>query len=300
VSANNLDKALEWTLEYDLDDIAIIWRDKGQLPLFYRIINTFLLLIRFNAVRDNEFFDEDISDIFEKSFNKNRNVIIKRLLENIITLYTTIALFPFASKVKDDEIILYHGISSPDSTLLQYIVKLQQNQVFELPIFMSTSILSSVACRFTDAAKILLRIRVDKNKLNKFHYAYFGSTISINKNYAFKESEILLNLFTKLKFIGITREEKIAFNVPQEQGPLLEKSDLFTIVHIDFIGTSPKTPQAVKSMLLKQIKKTTGIFLPAYEESRKKNLGIKSRKLRKSRFQKTRIGTRKSINTNPN
>lgn len=298
VSANNFTKALGWTAEYDLDDLVIIWRKKDKMPLFYRIINTFLLLIRYNALRDKEFFDEEISEIFEAGFDKNRDVIIKQLLENIITLYTTIALFPVASKVKGDEIILYHGIKSLDSTLLQYIYKLEQNQEFELPIFMSTSILSSVACRFTGTTRILLRIRVDKNKLNKFPYIYFDDTVYISKNDSSHESEILLNLFTKLKFIGITTGVKIVFNVPQVQGPLLEKSDYFTIVNMDFVGTSPKTPQVVNSMLLKQIKNTINIFMPSYDKSKHKNLATKSR--RSQIHKKTRIGTRKIIDENPN
>ena len=93
---------------------------------------------------------------------------------------------------------------------------------------------------------------------------------------------------------------KIVFNVPQVQGPLLEKSDYFTIVNMDFVSTSPKTPQVVNSMLLKQIKNTINIFMPSYEKSKHKNLATKSRTRRSQIHKKTRIGTRKIIDENPN
>ena len=256
-----------WTEEINYNDFTMLWIEKGNMPIFYKLINVFLLLIQFNEPRDRKFFFEAVAQIMEtyESIIETRELskgpvhvdidaetIIEDLLTTIINLYSHLQLFPVGEKQLDTDLVLYHGIHK-DSKIHKTLLENKPGYIFELPIFMSTSVTRDVACRFTEESKIIIRITVSKEDLNRFKYIYLGDTLIIeDKNYR-TENEFLLNLFTKLRFIS-KQEEKITYRIPYIGGGYGKFTGTFTIFDMRFIGHSEFTPEEVEIILKKNLK----------------------------------------------
>jgi hypothetical protein len=252
--------ASEWVDEYDYYNFSDKWRTNGKMPIFYKLINVFLLFIQFNQPRDITFFYEAIRDIL-KYYNSDLDeedeidseTIIEELLKNIIILYTRLQLFPNGEKLLYTNLLLYHGIHK-DSIIHESLLKLTTGAIYELPIFMSTSVTRDVACRFTAESKIIIRITVNEKYLRLFKYIYFGDTLIIGDNNFLTENEFLLNLFTELQFIGNT-SEKIIYNSPYIGNTYKKITDTFSIFDMKFIRHSNFTPEEVRNILDKHIEK---------------------------------------------
>ena len=256
-----------WTEEINYNDFTTLWIDTGNMPIFYKLINVFLLLIQFNEPRDREFFFEAIKEILDsydlimetRDLNKgpvnvdiDAETIIKDLLTNIINLYSHLQLFPVGEKQLDKDLVLYHGIHK-DSIIHKTLLKIEHDATFTLPIFMSTSVTLDVACRFTEGSKIIIRITVSKEDLNRFKYIYLGDTLIIEDINYRTENEFLLNLFTKLRFIS-KQEEEITYKIPYFGGGYGKFTGTFTIFDMKFIGHSKLTPENVKTIFKKKLK----------------------------------------------
>lgn len=268
--------AIHWTHDYDDDfnEFVILWAQKSDpkvynrplnndnMPIYYRIINTFLLLLRFRGEQDRIFFGKDIASIKEAAaqieFVIDTDIIIKNLLQNILTLFVAVNGFPKASTIdviiqdKPSDIVLYHGFKYPEAPIIQKLRALKQDEIFIMPIFLSTSVLLEVACRFSGSAKLLLRINVPKTHFDKCPYAYLGTSLVIGNTNSYGEHEILLNLFTELKFIE-TKQEMIAYRIPQVQGVPLEKTELFTVYIMEFHNISSKTRSELNTELVRLV-----------------------------------------------
>jgi hypothetical protein len=250
--------ASEWVDEYDYYNFSDKWRTNGKMPIFYKLINVFLLFIQFNQPRDINFFYEAIRDIL-KYYNSDltpeleigSETIIQELLKNIIILYARLQLFPNGEKLLATNLLLYHGIHS-DSMIHKSLLKLTTGATYKLPIFMSTSVTRDVACKFTDSSKIIIRITVNEEYLRLFKYIYFGDTLIIGDNNFLTENEFLLNLFTELEFIGNTSEE-ITYKSPYIGNTYRTITDTFSIFDMKFIKHSNYTPEEVKNILDKHI-----------------------------------------------
>lgn len=255
---SNIDykKAHEWTNEYDLDDFVEIWKDKDKMPIFYRLINSFLLLINYNNDEDRKNFSELLKELKEYDEDTDTDIIIEHLLKNIIDLYITLQLFPSASRILEEnkDLILYHGIENLEESLIPKIITFDHKNIFETPIFLSTSIIIDTACRFATKSKIILKIKVNKDDLKNFKYSYFGNNIFLDDKNSFSENEILLNIFTKLKFINIEEDVDISYKVPLFDGKLKEESNKFKIINFEFVNNSNKTPENVLYELKKIMK----------------------------------------------
>ncbi len=246
--------ASEWVDEYDYYNFSDKWRTNGKMPIFYKLINVFLLFIQFNQPRDITFFYEAIRDIL-KYYNSDLDeedeidseTIIEELLKNIIILYERLQLFPNGEKLLDTNILLYHGIHK-DSIIHESLLKLTTGAIYELPIFMSTSVTRDVACRFTAESKIIITITVNEKYLRLFKYIYFGDTLIIGDNNFLTENEFLLNLFTKLKFINKI-SEKIIYKSPYIGDTYKKITDTFTIFNMEFVSHSNFTPEQVRNIL---------------------------------------------------
>ena len=263
MNVTDFDNAHDWTNDYDWDDFVEIWNNDGKMPTFYVLINSFLLILKYNYNHDKFYFNEYVREIIKYDTEKPEQdrfsikIIIQGLLMCIYTQYRTMQLFPTASRRRiTNEIVLYHGSNAIRyQSIMANLLALEVNTIFELPIFMSTSILIDVACRFALTSRKIVRIRVKREFLDTFHCSSFLThDVDLESNTSTKENEILLNLFTKLKFISITHNETISYKVPQLVGSTKTEQGVFTIIDMEFVGNSSKTPEAVLSFLTKQSK----------------------------------------------
>ena len=271
-SNDDMETVLHWTDDYDADftELVILWADKrdkrplskNNMPIFYRIINTLLLLLQFRGEQDRLYFAEDIASIKNAAaqidFEIDTNSIINHLIQNTLNVFDAVNGFPKASTIdviKQDEpsnIILYHGFKHPDAPIIQKLRALKQGEIFIMPIFLSTSVLVEVACRFSGSAKLLLKINVPETHFDKCPYAYLGTSLVIGNSNSYGEHEILLNLFTELKFIGTT-QQMLTYRIPQVLGNPLEKTELFTIYIMEFHDISSKTIHQVNKDLVRLV-----------------------------------------------
>lgn len=278
--------ALMWTDEYDFDNFVEIWVRNGEMPLFYKLINNFLLILKYDNEEDKQLFNEYIAEILEygSKFGFTKIIIIEQLLKQIEIQYTTMQLFPVASKSISNETMLYHGCD-----FLRYpnFSTLQVNSLFEVPIFMSTSLIFDVACGFAGNSKTIIRIIVKASDLNKLKYAFFGNTLDLQSDKSYKENEILLNLYTKLKFKSVTKDVSLTFKVSQPNGRTLNKDGIFTIIDMEFVGNSSKTPEEVMKSLYKQsqffITSVSGKNKKKYKKYKKSHIKHLSAKIKQSR-----------------
>lgn len=268
-STDDMETALHWTDDYDAEftELVILWAEKqdkrplskNNMPIYYRIINTLLLLLQFRGEQDRLYFAEDIASIksaaAEIDFEIDTDSIIKNLIQNTLNVFDAVNGFPKASTIdviiedRPSEIILYHGFKHPDAPIIQKLETLEQGEIFIMPIFLSTSVLREVACRFSGSAKLLLQINVPKTHFNKCPYSYLGTSLVIGNTNSYGEHEILLNLFTELKFIE-TKQKTIAYRIPQVLGNPLEKTELFTVYIMEFHNISSKTIHQVNKDLV--------------------------------------------------
>lgn len=271
-STDDMETALHWTDDYDDDftELVILWANKqnkrplsnDNMPIFYRIINTLLLLLQFRGEQDRLYFAEDIASIKNAAaqidFEIDTNTIINHLIQNTLNVFDVVNGFPKASTIdvikqdRPSNIVLYHGFKHPDAPIIQKLRILKQGDIFIMPIFLSTSVLWDVACRFSGSAKLLLQINVPARHFDKCPYAYLGDTLVIGNSNSYGEHEILLNLFTELKFIGET-QQMLTYHIPQLQGNLLERTELFTVYIMEFHNISSKTIHQVNKDLVRLV-----------------------------------------------
>ena len=271
-SIEDMETALHWTDDYDAEftELVILWAEKqdkrplskNNMPIYYRIINTLLLLLQFRGEQDRLYFAEDIASIksaaAEIDFEIDTDSIIKNLIQNTLNIFDAVNGFPKASTIdvikqdKPSEIILYHGFKHPDAPIIQKLRILEQGEIFIMPIFLSTSVLVEVACRFSGSAKLLLQINVPEIQFGKCPYAYLGDTLVIGNTNSYGEHEILLNLFTELKFIEET-QQMLTYHIPQVQGDPLKKTELFTVYIMEFHNISTRTRSELNTDLVRLV-----------------------------------------------
>ena len=244
----------EWTKEYSTEEFCNKWLTTDKMPIFYKLINEFLLLIQFGEYRDKEYYYimvEEIIEYYNRVRDKSKTSSITEkdirngLIENITSLYTQLELFSLAKTLTEDvDIVLYHGIDK-HSILYKKLSELQEEEIFELPIFMSTSFTRDIACHFTRDSKKIIRITINKADLSKFKYVYLGNTLVIGADNFRTENEFLLNIFTKLQCIKISEDEEITYKIPHVAGDSREITDDFTIIDMKFIEYSKFTPEVL-------------------------------------------------------
>lgn len=294
MASYDFNNVLRWSDEYDWDDFVEIWYRDGNMPLFYKLITRFLLILKYDNEKDKQLFNEYIREILEHGaqFGFTRIIIIEQLLEQIVSLYETIQLFPVASKTISKDIFLYHG---GDFFRYQNFLTLPVNTLFEVPIFMSTSLLYDIACRFAGTSKIIMRIIVKAENLSKLKYSFFGNTLDLQSITSYKEHEILLNLYTKLKFKSVTNDVYLNYKELQLNDSLLTKDGFFTIIDMEFVGNSSKTPQEVMVSLDKQYKRLlTSALGKKKKKSKKSYIAAKSKQSKKV-YKKKSYYTKKKI-----
>jgi len=277
MASSDFDSVYKWTYEYEWEDLVEFWHQDGKMPLFFKLVNNFLLILKYDSANNKQLFNSYVREILTHGaqFGFTRINIIEQLLEQIVSQYAIMQLFPLASKVISNNIILYHGSDSRRyQSIINELLTLQVNDIFELPIFMSTSLIQDVACRYTDS-NIIIRILVKVEYLSKLKYSFFGNTLDLQSTTAQRESEILLNLYTKLKFKSITTDVYLTYEEPLRQPngsiAMVPNDGVFTIIDMEFVGNSSKTPDQVMDFLHKQSKR----LLTSSSGKKKKKLHIK-------------------------
>ena len=272
VSHEDMQIAKHWTNDYDNDMVDFVdkWRENTEktpyneynMPLFYRIMNLLLSVLQDKGSQDRKYFGEDITTINQVAsgvgFDISTDSIIKNLIQNILYLYDVVSRFPKASTIdefkknKVTQIILYHGFKDPNAPIIENINHLNPNDPFITPIFLSTSVLVDVACRFSGTGRILLKIIVPVIRFVDCPYAYLDDLVVTDKTKSFKEHEVLLNLFTKFKYID-KQSDTITYSIPLEQGGLVEKTEEFIIYTMEYVEHSKKTKTEVNKYLIKLV-----------------------------------------------
>jgi hypothetical protein len=272
VSLEDMNIAQKWTndFENDFTDFVGKWfenerktpNNEYNMPIFYRIMNLLLSLLQGGGSQDRKYFAEDITAIKHAAeqvgFDIDTNNIINHLILNTLHVYEAVNRFPKASTIdefkqdKVSQIILYHGFKDPNAPIIEKINQLNPNDTFIMPIFLSTSVLRDVACRFSGSGHILLKIIVPRIRFVYCPYAYLDDSVVIDKTTSFKEHEVLLNLFTKFKYISNTTKE-ITYNVPQIVGAPLEKTEEFIVYTMEYVENSSKTREQINKDLIKLV-----------------------------------------------
>ena len=265
VSHEDMQIAKHWTNDYDNDMVDFVdkWRENEYtMPLFYRIMNLLLSVLQGGGSQDRKYFGEDITTINQVAsglgFDISSDIIIKNLIQNILYLYDVVSRFPKVSTIdefkknKVTQIILYHGFKDRNAPIIENINQLKPNDPFIMPIFLSTSVLRDVACRFSGTGRILLKIIVPSIRFVDCPYAYLDDSVVIGKTKSFKEHEVLLNLFTKFKYID-KQSETITYNIPLAEGDILEKTETFIIYTMEYVEHSKKKREEVNKNLIELI-----------------------------------------------
>jgi hypothetical protein len=220
----------EWRQDTDLDD----YMEMSFGKLHYNLINELLILLNKNKSNYEEIIDiiknnnELKLNEFIKLCNKEKKDIKECLLihlNNILFLSDVIRnSITFTNFIKDiivsnlknkkplieiqnKDLYLYRGFNNNSSSSKIFDIIDKENRIIT-PVFLSTTIIKTVAKRFLDKRqetsiqnKIMWKIIVPYDRLNEFNYIYFGENINID-SYTNQcgEFEFLLNIGAILQF----------------------------------------------------------------------------------------------------
>jgi hypothetical protein len=300
---SDFDDAIKWTAELDWSDFVNLWVQKRTMPIFYVLINTFLLILRYDTDHDKCFFNDYISKILEhgSKYGFTRKLVIQELITQIATLYNKLDSFPSAIRIPNpitDAIVLYHGSNSIRyKTMIDNLNILTIGTIFELPIFMSTSPNIDVACRFGYGSKIILAIVVYAKDMSTFKYTFLGDTLDLQTKKPEAENEMLLNLYTKLKLTRIRHGQHINYSVPLLDGSTETKVGVFTIIDMEFLNHSQYTQESIIQNLKRFHDSSSGKYkkkLRTKQLSNKAKLKQSKRLLTLKKLYKKKYYTRKN------
>jgi len=114
--------------------------------------------------------------------------------------------------------------------MIQRIEALKSGDIYTSPLFLATSILKKIALNWA-AHDIVLEIIIEPKDFHKVPYTYLGNTVEDIGNVEYFESEMLLNLFSQLKFVKKyiknetfdTETSRVKINSKGDIEPILEK-----------------------------------------------------------------------------
>ena len=126
----------------------------------------------------------------------------------------------------------FDAFKSDQGNLLKDI---KMNDTVTVPTFISTTIDRNTALRFTAPNYYLWEIIVPIDKLHMFQYVYLGENIKLLDYDSYSESEILLNVGTKLRFIESKKETGISY-ISDIQGKQSMNEVNYILQRFEFIG----------------------------------------------------------------
>jgi len=267
----------EWRVEIDLDDYIEISFGK----LHYNLINELLILLNKNKsnyiniisiIESNNTRLTDFLNLCTKIpkgvkeclvIHLNNILILSKAIKDSITYYDYIesVIVPDVGdlepliEIQNDQnnLYLYRGFNNISSSSKIFEVINKDSDIITTPIFLSTTVIKTVAKRFLDRRahepvenKIMWKIVVPSDKLKIFNYIYFGQDINIDE-YDDKikkqericgEFEFLLNIgaILKLKNKEIINDD---YNDPITTNPRTQIS--YTLYTYEFQGWDNET-----------------------------------------------------------
>jgi hypothetical protein len=160
-----------------------------------------------------------------------------------------------------------------------------------IPTFLSTSINFNTALRFTAGNNYLWEIMVPRDKLKIFKYVYFGDSIKLNEDDSLKsESEILLNIGTKLKYMGATRNTYTYLSPSMTGTPEVRSAECIHQMFV-FVGYEEPTDLDYLDQCLSQFDDYT---IEQKRKKRRRNRSSSSSMRRSSKLTKKKRRSRSS------
>jgi hypothetical protein len=251
-----------WTQDYDFDDFFEAYgvyksqtyntrkraREDAK-TINYKVIVSIIL----NCLSKTPFSEDDILSEFIEQASYEDDYIgdlspIEQQIKNIDYLYNVMNKWITARKIGlSSPITIYRGfnytryeklfklpLTSSGSTL----ENINEGEIITIPTFLSTSVVRNSALRFASRNSFFWEIFIPEDKLSVFKYVYLGDEVDLDSD-KLKESEILLNIGTQLKYINSEVTENTVIT------PLLNgKTKLDTIncviQRFEFVGYSDK------------------------------------------------------------
>lgn len=296
-----------------------------NLPVDYKLINAFLLLL---VTKDDTQWIETVDVLLEKFDEFSKNINNKEIsanleryssieevellvIDSIIRLYKSInrqLLNGFTFKIlgeylENKPVILYHGVEKLNFGMIPNLEQLRLGETYISPLFLATSVLDKIAYNYGSTYKRVMEIIIEPKDFDKVPYTYLGGNIQDINKQEYTESEILLNLFTKLEFLG--KYTKI-INYSKQTGkvkiegtnivPILETvSESYIIYKFKWLENPLYTPTELDYILMGEERKSGGKKVKKAKKSKiKKAKNSKSIKKKSNpRIKKTKRNTRK-------
>ena len=242
VPKNTLDIAENFLHQPDMDDFLEKYGIPEEPPhrtrshiektvptMAYELMTAIILICKSgHSFLNDEIVKEVIDEAITYQEYKGSNVpligILLQQVENIRILYDTLSSWPgrrYAARGEKefDDFTIYRGFKqyrydrlfnlplSKSGLTLKNGEEIE-GEIITIPTFLSTTINLNTALRFAAGDdKYLWEILVPKEKSDIFKYVYFGDDTTLDEDDSLEsESEILLNIGTKLKYVGTTLE----------------------------------------------------------------------------------------------
>jgi len=204
-------------------------KEKTVPTMAYELMTAIILICKSgHSFRNDEIAKEIIDEAITYQEYQGGNVpligILQQQVENIRILYDTLSSWPgrrYAARGEKEfgDFTIYRGFKqyrydrlfnlplSKSGLTLKNGEEIE-GEIITIPTFLSTSINLNTALRFAAGDdKYLWEILVPKEKSDIFKYVYFGDDTTLDEDDSLEsESEILLNIGTKLKYVGTTLE----------------------------------------------------------------------------------------------
>lgn len=254
----------EWSYDIDIDDYVSMFDDEGKKINYKLIVELLILLNKYNDDCEQFVFENNnfvaIKHLITECKAQNKmgcyiQAIINQL-GNVIKLHSSLqslSTFYDIGYTKNNHIILYRGFNfSRYEPLISDVQKLQLEDIYITPTFLSTTVLEKIAMTFISNSQtiennVLWCIRVEKEYLKQLKYTYLGSDISNifdlesiidTKNY---EAEILLDIGAQLKLTNIRKVHNITYVYKTVK--IMNKS--FTVYEFDFVGYNLQQSESI-------------------------------------------------------
>ena len=247
---NAVGDARQWCNNTNINNFINMWNEGEPMKLHYRLINLFLLVQHYPS---NSGVKRALTRMINnmKDYAPDRKNIAENLVSHIADSVKRLYLMiknvpPMINYISNpnSSVMLYHG------SMLPNLKTLSVGDTYITPIFMSTSLIRDVAIRFARTnpssadTDVVLRILVPPNKLGEFQYMYFGKLHNTTKCNHIEESEILMNLHSKLKMVKIHRPRKVDYKVYGCIGKKINSKTaekIVTYFDFTFLGHSNET-----------------------------------------------------------
>ena len=214
-----------WSQDYDFDDFfetygvykspAYNTRKRARedaKTINYKVIVSIIL----NCLSNTPFSEDDIlSEFIEQASYEDgyRDDLspIEQQIKNIAYLYNVMNKWITARKIGiSSPITIYRGFKkyryeklfelplTPSGNTLENI---NEGEIITIPTFLSTSVVRNSALRFATNDYFFWEIFIPEDMLSVFKYVYLGDEVDLDSD-NLKESEILLNIGTQLRYIS--------------------------------------------------------------------------------------------------